>query len=172
MMSKDTIICQMCGREVPRLSNGQKYCEECRKKKQIERNIAYKARKESGSVGSVGTTAICPVCGKPFEKTSGNQKYCSNCSEEQRKKQRRIKLQDMSEEERREEYQKTEQKKSQLYDQCTLYIPKGKRTILQNLSKDHGMSLNAFFNQAIETYEQLLRSDDDSTAPNQTENES
>lgn len=159
-MQKDTVICQMCGKEVTRTSNGQKYCPECRKKKQVERNAAYKARKENGSVGPVGTMSTCPVCGNPFERTSGNQKYCSNCSEEQRKNQRKMKLMDMPKEERREEYQKIDFMKSQLYDRCSIYIPKGKREVLQELSKAHGMSLNAFVNQAIEVYEQILRTDD------------
>jgi len=165
-----TMICQMCGKEVERTSNVQKYCEECRIKKQSERNYSYKKRKEDGVANIVGATAICQECGKEFVRNTGNQKLCTECS--QKGAASKKKFSEMTQEQRHEEYTRNTKIKDKLYDTLKVYIPKGKKKNLQELSQNYGISLNAFINQAIETYEQLLRSDDDSTAPNQTKNES
>ena len=42
-----TMICQKCGKECERTSNVQKYCPECRKKKQVERNATYQQKREN-----------------------------------------------------------------------------------------------------------------------------
>lgn len=154
-----TMICRMCGKEVERTSNGQKYCEECRIKKQAERNNAYQKRKENGTVNSIGSTAICQECGNEFIRTSGNQRLCTECI--QKGIVIKKKLSELPEEERRKEYSKTAEIKNKLYDTLKIYIPKGKKIELQELSKICGISLNAFVNQAITFYEQQIRSEID-----------
>lgn len=65
-----TMICQKCGKECERTSNVQKYCPECRKKKQVERNATYQQKRENTPdlVVAVGSQAICPNCKKSFLK--------------------------------------------------------------------------------------------------------
>mgnify|MGYP001635349088 CR=1 FL=1 len=152
-----TMICQMCGKEVERTSNVQKYCEECRIRKQSERNNSYKKRKEDGVANIVGATAICQECGKEFVRNTGNQKLCTECS--QKGAASKKKFSEMTQEQRHEEYVKNTQIQNKLYDRLSIYIPKGKKTDLQELSKVFGISLNTFVNQAIESYEEQIRSE-------------
>lgn len=152
-----TMICQMCGKEVERTSNVQKYCEECRIKKQSERNYSYKKRKEDGVANIVGATAICQECGKEFVRNTGNQKLCTECS--QKGAASKKKFSEMTQEQRHEEYVKNTQIQNKLYDRLSIYIPKGKKADLQELSKVFGISLNTFVNQAIESYEEQIRSE-------------
>lgn len=152
-----TMICQMCGKEVERTSNVQKYCEECRIKKQSERNNSYKKRKEDGVANIVGATAICQECGKEFVRNTGNQKLCTECS--QKGAASKKKFSEMTQEQRHEEYVKNTQIQNKLYDRLSIYIPKGKKADLQELSKVFGISLNTFVNQAIESYEEQIRSE-------------
>ncbi len=152
------MICQSCGKECERTSNVQKYCEECRIKKQVERNSAYRKRKEDGTVSGLGTKAVCPACGSTFEKNSGNQNLCSDCVRKGVTLKQR-KLSELPENEKHEIYLKNTQIQNKLYDRISVYIPKGKKEQLQELSNAFEMSLNSFVNQAIELYEQQLRSE-------------
>lgn len=64
----------------------------------------------------------------------------------------------MSDVERSEVYRKTTENNNNIYDRFSLYVPKGKKAYLQEISKSMGISLNTFINQAIEQYEQLILS--------------
>lgn len=155
-----TMICQKCGKECERTSNVQKYCPECRKKKQVERNATYQQKRETTPdlVVAVGSQTICPNCKKLFLKKSGNQIFCEDCSAEHLQQQKKQKRTEMSNVERSEVYRKTTENNNNIYDRFSLYVPKGKKAYLQEISKSMGISLNTFINQAIEQYEQLILS--------------
>lgn len=154
------MICQKCGKECERTSNAQKYCPECRKKKQVERNATYQQKRETTPdlVVAVGSQTICPNCKKLFLKKSGNQIFCEDCSAEHLQQQKKQKRTEMSDVERSEVYRKTTENNNNIYDRFSLYVPKGKKAYLQEISKSMGISLNTFINQAIEQYEQLILS--------------
>lgn len=114
-------------------------------------------RKENGIANTVGTTAICQKCGKKFVRNTGNQKLCSECS--QKGATIKKKFSEMTQEQRHEEYVKNTQIQNKLYDRLSIYIPKGKKADLQELSKFFGISLNTFVNQAIESYEEQIRAE-------------
>lgn len=154
---EETIICQSCGEECKRNANNQKYCTNCRSKMQLERNAAYKKRKAEGSVKGLGYETVCPVCGKTFEKASGHQKICSECIASGARP--RKKVSELSHEEKHEIYVSNSQLKNKLYDRLSIYVPKGKKEYLHELSASLDMSLNVFVNQAIEYFEKLISED-------------
>ena len=154
---EETIICQLCGKECKRNANNQKYCVDCRAKKQLERNAAYKKRKEDGNVKGVGSEEVCPVCGKTFEKVSGHQKICHECIASGARP--RKKVSELPHEEKHEIYVRNSQLQSRLYDRLSIYVPKGKKEYLHELSASLDMSLNVFVNQAIEYFEKLISGD-------------
>ena len=75
--------CQMCGNDFETASNRALYCADCRKKRQVEKNNAYKKRKSKGLSREIGSTQICPVCGKEFILKTGSQQVCEKCQPKQ-----------------------------------------------------------------------------------------
>lgn len=151
-----TMICQCCGIECERTSNVQKFCLECRNKKQAERNNAYKKRKADGFAKSLGTTDICQICGKSFIRTSGNQNLCSDCIKKGLTLNTKSNSSEITEEERHNKNVANAKLQTQLYDVIKAYLPKGRKEELQILADSCGLSLSKFIIAAIDNYEQQI----------------
>jgi len=129
--------CQMCGNDFETASNRALYCSDCRKKRQVEKNNAYKKRKSEGLSREIGSTQICPVCGKEFILKTGSQKACEECQPKQA----------MSTKSKvNNRYTKSH------YDRISVILPKGEREILKTYAESHGMSVNRVITSALEEY--------------------
>lgn len=93
-----TFKCQLCGEEIVRNSNNQKYCPECAHKKCQERVRKWQEQHRekireakrnyyrSTKTGIKQDTIICQKCGIETAKRSATQKYCPECSKENQRK--------------------------------------------------------------------------------------
>lgn len=127
--------CEMCGMEFQTASNRAKYCQYCRDKVQVQRNRAYKKKKESGTAVKIGSEQICPLCGKTFTVTSGSQKYCKDCTPPRKKAPPNT------------EYLKEK------YDYIRVNVPKGEREKIKEYAQSQGMSVNKLLLTALEEYQ-------------------
>lgn len=76
----EMIICERCGKEVPRTGRRQKFCLDCSYQMIIERQ---NARRHQHTKGMKGTKEItCAMCGKKVTVSirAGRAKYCSHCA--------------------------------------------------------------------------------------------
>ena len=126
--------CEMCGMEFQANSNRAKYCKYCRDKAQVQRNRAYKEKKDSGTAVKIGSEQVCPLCGKPYIVTSGSQKYCRDCTPQRKKAPPNT------------EYLKEK------YDYIRVNVPKGEREKIKAYAESQGMSVNKLLLTALEEY--------------------
>ena len=126
--------CEMCGMEFQTTSNRAKYCKYCRDKVQVQRNKAYKEKKESGTSVKIGSEQVCPLCGKTFTVTSGSQKYCKDCTPPRKKAPSNT------------EYLKGH------YDYIRVNVPKGEREKIKDYAQSQGMSINKLLLTALKEY--------------------
>ena len=132
------VVCELCGEEFKTGSNRTKYCVECRKIKQRERNMIYKQNKQDGNVRRLGSTQLCDICKKPFTVNSGAQRTCDKCNSG-RKSVANTKY------------------RNNTYDQVVFYVKKGEREKLKEYAISKNMSMNEFVNKAIASYKKLLK---------------
>lgn len=130
-------ICQMCGNEFKTDSNRAMYCPGCRKKRQVEKNNAYKQRRRDGLTREVGSTQPCPICGKEFVLKTGSQKCCDEC---------RHKQTNAVKSEYNNRYIKAH------YDRLSLFLPKGESELVKEFAKSHEMSVNKLLRLALDEY--------------------
>lgn len=130
-------ICQMCGNEFETNSNRAMYCSDCRNKRQVEKNNAYKQRRREGLTREIGSTQLCPVCGKEFILKTGSQKCCDEC----RHKQTNAVKSKVN-----NRYTKAH------YDRLSIVLPKGERERVKIFAQEHGMSVNKLLMSALDEY--------------------
>ena len=127
--------CEMCGMEFQANSNRAKYCKYCRDKVQVQRNRAYKEKKDSGTAVKIGSEQVCPLCGKTYIVTSGSQKYCKDCTPQRKKVPPNT------------EYLKEK------YDYIRVNVPKGEREKIKAYAESQGMSVNKLLLTALEEFQ-------------------
>ena len=130
-------ICRMCGNEFNTNSNRAMYCPDCRNKRQVEKNNAYKQRRREGLTREIGSTQLCLVCGKEFVLKTGSQKCCDEC----RHKQTNAVKSKVN-----NRYTKTH------YDRLSLVLQKGERERVKTFAQKHGMSVNKLLMSALDEY--------------------
>lgn len=133
--------CKMCNTEFETKSNRALYCEECRKKRQIERNQTSWENRKSGKLKPIGSTQICPICNSEYIQRSGSQLCCENC----RKKQTNMR-----------KVVNNNIYKKKTYDEVVFYIPKGEKALLKEYAASKNLSLTKLITNAIEEYKKKL----------------
>lgn len=109
-----------------------KYCPTCRAERIRQRNKAYKARRNTRSLGS---TDLCAICGKEYTVNSGPQKYCSECAVKEDKRRKR--------ESWLREYYGNPEKRRQIVERARQWALKNRVRVVEILRKSYEKTKDA-----------------------------